>query len=127
MTVSGNISSRNSGEIIPGANVFISDSSGTMLVPAKGTATDANDHYSIDVPTGTYITATYVGHSRQTKQASGGSRIDFVLDPAASASLPVVETSENRPFNWKLWTGLALLGIGAAYFIYDIVKTKSNA
>ncbi len=121
MNVQGKITDASTGETIPGANVFFSDASGTMLNPPKGATTDINGNYSL-VGDG-YITATFVGLKNQTKKIDSGT-INFDLQMDSSSSLPEVNITAKKPFNWKLWLGVALLSFGAAYFTVSILKYK---
>ncbi len=123
MLVQGKITNKQTSETIPGAQVFISDASGTMLNPPRGAASDVNGMYALNVNTGDYITATFVGLQRKTAKV-GGSIINFDLDISSGASLAEVEVSEKKPFNWKLTVGLILLLAGVTYFTIDILKYK---
>lgn len=124
MIVTGKIINAQTGESIPGANVFVSDAAGNMLNPPRGVATGYNGIYSIDVPAETFLTATFVGLQRQTMQVSG-KELNFNLSMASGTSLPEIETSAKKPFNWKLWLGILALTAGAAFLVYDISNKQT--
>ena len=67
--ISGQVTDADSGETVPGANIFITELD-------RGAATDIDGNYVIEnVPAGTYsLTATFVGYRtfRQTVQVSSG-------------------------------------------------------
>jgi iron complex outermembrane receptor protein len=120
MKLTGKITDSN-GDVIIGANVFVSDSAGKLVNPPKGTSTDANGNYSLDVNNGGYVTATFVGTKRQTLKVTG-SKLDFKLGESADAILPEVLIESNRVYkknylNWIL-IGLGLIGLGTGVYLY---------
>lgn len=123
MKLTGKIVDSN-GDVIIGANVFVSDSSGKLVNPPKGTSTDANGKYSLDVKVGDYITATFVGTERQTVKIDPmlGSTLNFNLIESKDASLPEVVIEAKRVYknsylNWVL-IGLGLVSLGTGIYLY---------
>lgn len=120
MKLTGKIIDSNNDAII-GANVFVSDSAGKLANPPKGTSTDVDGKYSLDVKAGDYVTATYVGMERQTVEVIG-SKLDFKLNESKDAALPEVLIEANRVYkknylNWIL-IGLGLISLGSGIFLY---------
>lgn len=109
MKLTGKITDSN-GDVIIGANVFVSDSSGKLVNPPKGTSTDADGKYSLDVKVGDYVTATYVGTERQTVKVNG-SNLDFKLTESKDAALPEVIIEAKRIYK-KSYLGWILIGLG---------------
>lgn len=123
MKLTGKITDSNNDAII-GANVFVSDSEGKLVNPPKGTSTDADGKYSLDVNNGDYVTATYVGTERQTVKVVPmlASNLDFRLTESKDASLPEVVIEAKRVYkksylNWIL-IGLGLISLGTGIYLY---------
>lgn len=122
MKLTGKITDSN-GDIIIGANVFVSDSQGKLVNPPKGTSTDANGKYSLDVKLGDYVTATYVGNERQTVKVNS-STLDFKLTESKDAALPEVLIEADRVYKTKKsylsWfiIGLGLVSLGTGVYLY---------
>ena len=119
MKLTGKILDSN-GDVIIGANVFVSDSSGELVNPPKGTSTDVDGKYILDVKNGDYVTATYVGTERQTVKVNG-STLDFKLIESKDTALPEVLIESNRVYkksylNWIL-IGLGLISLGSGIFL----------
>lgn len=119
MKLTGKITDSNNDAII-GANVFVSDSTGKLVNPPKGTSTDADGKYSLDVNNGDYVTATFVGNERQTVKVNG-STLDFNLKESKDAALPEVIIEAKRVYkksylNWIL-IGLGLVSLGTGIFL----------
>jgi len=66
ISVSGIITDQTTGETLPQANVYFSDRAGQILPNHQGSVADENGFYSIE-GNGAYITASYVGYSKETK------------------------------------------------------------
>jgi len=120
--LTGKITDSN-GDVIIGANVFVSDSAGKLVNPPKGTSTDANGKYSLDVKLGDYVTATYVGTERQTVKVVPmlGSNLDFRLTESKDAALPEIIIEAKRVYkksylNWVL-IGLGLVSLGTGIYL----------
>jgi hypothetical protein len=121
MKLTGKITDSN-GDVIVGANVFVSDSTGKLVNPPKGTSTDANGKYSLDVKVGDYVTATYVGTERQTVKVKD-SKLDFKLVESKDAALPEIIIEADRVYktkksylNWVL-IGLGLVSLGTGIYL----------
>lgn len=76
-TISGKVSDKTNGEILPGANVIIQAS-------GKGTSTGIDGTYKLSVPAGTYkVSTSFIGYQSITKEVSvkagQTTTIDFVL------------------------------------------------
>lgn len=109
MKLTGKITDSNNDAII-GANVFVSDSVGKLVNPPKGTSTDADGKYSLDVKNGDYVTATFVGNERQTVKVNG-STLNFKLTESKEAALPEVIIEAKRIYK-KNYLGWILIGLG---------------
>lgn len=118
MKLTGTIKDSN-GDVIIGANVFVSDSSGKLVNPPKGTSTDADGNYSLVINSGDYITATYVGTERQTVKPSGTNQ-DFKLVESKDSALPEVLIEAERIYKPN-YLGWIFLGVGAATLVTGIV------
>jgi Ca-activated chloride channel family protein len=118
LKLTGKITDSNNDAII-GANVFVSDSLGKLVNPPKGTSTDADGKYSLDVKLGDYVTATYVGTERQTIKANG-STLDFKLTESKDAALPEVIIEAERVYK-KNYLGYILVGIGTITLITGVI------
>lgn len=122
MKITGKITDSN-GDAIIGANVFVSDIEGKLVNPPKGTSTDANGKYSLDVKSGDYVTATYVGNERQIVKVNG-STLDFKLTESKEAALPEVLIEADRVYKTKksylswILIGLGILSLGTGIYIY---------
>ncbi len=96
--ISGTITDKDTGEVLPGANVVVE---GTTL----GGATDADGHYAIPgVSSGTIsVTASFIGYESATKRVSVGSsnlRVDFALS-FSNQSLEALEVFASRAVDRK--------------------------
>lgn len=118
MKLTGKITDSNS-DVIIGANIFVSDSAGKLVNPPKGTSTDANGNYSIDVNVGDYVTATYVGTERQTVKVTG-SKLDFKLVESKDADLPEIIIEAKRVYK-KNYLGWIVIVIGLATLTTGII------
>jgi hypothetical protein len=117
MVVSGKvIDEDNSG--IPAA-VYLSDQSGTLIQPSVGVSADISGNFKLNVPSGregNYITATFVGTTKQTKKLASVSNFKLVTD----AELPEVTVTVNKikkPNIGKI-IGFTLLASAIIYGIY---------
>ncbi len=119
MKLTGKIKDSNGDEII-GANVFVSDSSGKLVNPPKGTSTNASGNYSLDINSGDYITATYVGTERQTIKPSGSNQ-DFKLVESKDAALPEVLIEADRIYPKINYLGWITLGVGFLTLVTGII------
>ncbi len=115
----GKIKDSNGDEII-GANVFVSDASGKLVNPPKGTSTDANGNYSLDINSGDYITATYVGTERQTVKPNSSNQ-DFKLIESKDAALQEILIEADRIYPKRNYLGWIFLGVGVATLITGII------
>lgn len=118
MKLTGKITDSNNDAII-GANVFVSDSSGKLVNPPKGTSTDVDGKYSLDVKVGDYVTATYVGTERQTVKV-GSDKLNFKLTESKDAALPEILIEAERIYK-KNYLGWILLGIGTITLITGVI------
>ena len=94
MNLTGKIS--DSKETLPGANIFVSDSKGKIIVPTNGSSTDIAGKYTLyGLKPEDYITVSFIGYKPITKKVSSlgsGIRVNynFTLQPG-SASLEEFE------------------------------------
>ncbi|MBD3274930.1 MAG: TonB-dependent receptor plug domain-containing protein, partial [Candidatus Marinimicrobia bacterium] len=94
--IAGSVTDAETGEPLPGVNVFIQ---GTDL----GAATDADgDYFIIQVPPGTYtVVARFIGYAEQRKTGAQVNidrtlELDFSLQPSAIAGEEVTVTAERN-------------------------------
>jgi len=128
MQLQGKITDKQTGETIPGANIYISDATGYMLNPPTGTQSDANGMYALFVPNGAYVTASFVGMKKQMVQPIAQQCVaapcttiqNFELE--SGSPLEVVEIQAKKPFPWLIAIASTVIIIGLGYFIYDISK-----
>ena len=83
-TLSGKITDSETGEPLPGAQVFVK---GTFV----GTTTDVNGAYSLDVDGSVTVVVAYIGYKTQEVATSGGSG-DFAMEPDVLRQDEVVVT-----------------------------------
>ena len=83
-TLSGKITDSETGEPLPGAQVFVK---GTFV----GTTTDVNGAYSLDVDGSVTVVIAYIGYKTQEVATSGGSG-DFAMEPDVLRQDEVVVT-----------------------------------
>jgi len=83
-TLSGKITDSETGEPLPGAQVFVK---GTFV----GTTTDVNGTYSLDVDGSVTVVIAYIGYKTQEVATSGGSG-DFAMEPDVLRQDEVVVT-----------------------------------
>ena len=83
-TLSGKITDSETGEPLPGAQVFVK---GTFV----GTTTDVNGAYSLDVDGSVTVVIAYIGYKTQEVTTSGGSG-DFAMEPDVLRQDEVVVT-----------------------------------
>lgn len=79
-TISGTIKDATSGEVLPGATIYISELK-------TGTVTNSYGFYSIGIPSGTYLLkVSFVGYKTVEKQLSlqKDVRVDFQLSPTVN-------------------------------------------
>lgn len=118
--ITGKIYDNITNETLPAANVFWGDASGSASSARSGTGTDIDGSYSIIDPVKTdYLTASYIGYKKITKQITGSNQvIDFYLDPDA-INLPDVEIVAEKKKNNTLYfiTGGIVAGILALYLV----------
>ncbi len=118
MKLTGKIKDSNGDEII-GANVFVSDASGKLVNPPKGTSTDVGGNYSLDINSEDYVTATYVGTENQTIKPSGSNQ-DFKLTESSDAALPEVLIEADRIYKPN-YLGWIMLGVGFTALVTGII------
>lgn len=73
LTVTGKVLDEN-GQPLPGAFLVCKGTS-------NGTATDGDGHFSIEVPTGAILVASYIGYCEKVVPVEGRSRLDIALEP----------------------------------------------
>ena len=83
-TLAGKITDSETGEPLPGAQVFVK---GTFV----GTTTDVNGAYSLDVDGSVTVVISYIGYKTQDVSTSGGSG-DFAMEPDVLRQDEVVVT-----------------------------------
>jgi len=83
-TLAGKITDSETGEPLPGAQVFVK---GTFV----GTTTDVNGAYSLDVDGSVTVVISYIGYKTQEVVTSGGSG-DFAMEPDVLRQDEVVVT-----------------------------------
>ena len=83
-TLSGKITDSETGEPLPGAQVFVK---GTFV----GTTTDVNGAYSLDIDGSVTVVIAYIGYKTQEVATSGGSG-DFAMEPDVLRQDEVVVT-----------------------------------
>jgi TonB-linked SusC/RagA family outer membrane protein len=83
-TLAGKITGSETGEPLPGAQVFVK---GTFV----GTTTDVNGAYSLDVDGSVTVVISYIGYKTQDVSTSGGSG-DFAMEPDVLRQDEVVVT-----------------------------------
>lgn len=132
MQLQGKITDKQTGETLPGANIYISDANGNVLNPPTGAQSDANGMYAFFVPNGSYVTASFVGMKKQVVQpiaqqciASPCNTIqNFELE--SGSPLEVVEIQAKKPFPWLIATAVLVTALGLGFFIYDIAKNTKK-
>lgn len=86
--ISGTVTDAETGETMPGVNVFVSSD------PSTGTSADRNGEYSLTVPDGAdSLSFSYVGYRKKTVAINGRSVIDVELAPQVKAFEDVVVTA----------------------------------
>ena len=83
-TLAGKITDSETGEPLPGAQVFVK---GTFV----GTTTDVNGAYSLDIDGSVTVVISYIGYKTQDVSTSGGSG-DFAMEPDVLRQDEVVVT-----------------------------------
>lgn len=117
MIVKGKIVDSNNDPII-GASVYVSDEFGNVIQPAKSAIANFDGNYSIpNVNANDYVTASYVGTTKQTKKVNA--TLNFNLQ---WIELGEVEVAGKRPFPKLLGLAVVLTTIAFAFFIIDISK-----
>ncbi len=121
-TISGTVSST-SGEKLPGVGIVIK---GTT----KGTTTDKDGRYSIEVRKGQTLIFSYVGYQLQEVSVSDQSQVNVTLPDATESLEEVVVTAENRsvsaqrvPITMDLVSGKAIQKQG----ISDLLQLQAIA
>lgn len=92
--ITGKVIDNKYNETLPGANVYFSDSQGSPGSATNGTATDMDGNFSFPSVYGPYLTASFIGYKRQTKQATDGV-MNFYLEQEA-ITLPEFEVIAKR-------------------------------
>ena len=87
-TLSGKITDSETGESLPGAQVFVK---GTFV----GTTTDVNGAYSLDVDGSVTVVIAYMGYKTQEVTTSGGAT-NFVMEPDVSETFIFVQYNEDQ-------------------------------
>lgn len=90
--ISGKVADSRTGETLPGAHIYYRDSTGAV---ADGTATDINGNYTLTVPLGTNVTASFVGYTEGTRTITTRGVYNFGLVPGVD--LPEIEIFPERP------------------------------
>lgn len=111
MNITGRVTNKQ-GEPVIYATVFTSDKAGnTIFSKTKGTLTDENGNYTLDIGLAGYITARHVSYKPKTVAFNGVQVVyDFQLD---RNSLPevVVTADRDKPSFWDKYKRII---IGAA-------------
>ena len=95
ITISGKITDKETGEALPQANVYFSDRQGQILSDHQGSAADNNGNYTIE-GNGAYITASYVGYTKETKPFKRS--VDFKLKSGVNLKeVEVLATIDKKP------------------------------
>ena len=82
-TVSGTVTSAGDGMPLPGVNVFVKETN-------YATVTDFNGNFSLEVPTSSTLTISYVGFVTKTIEVSSGSNFNVVLETDVEALNEIV-------------------------------------
>src|SRR5699024_11555487 len=87
-SISGTVRDAQSGETMPGVNVFVTSN------PSTGTSTDENGAYSLTVPDDAdSLSFSFVGFQSQQVAINGRSTIDIQLQPEVQAFEEMVVTA----------------------------------
>lgn len=120
MIVTGKITDE-TGEGIP-ADVYLSNSAGTINTPTVGTSADGNGNYSLNVPADRYafgndlITADFVGTTKQIKPLLANVNFNLVSNGQLS-EVVVTANKINKPKIWPyVLVFLTITGIGIAWY-----------
>ncbi|GAB2770239.1 TonB-dependent receptor [Rhabdobacter roseus] len=83
LSVSGRVTSRESGESLPGVSILVK---GTT----QGTTTDANGTYRLDVPANAVLVYSFIGFTQREEPVGQRSTLDVALQPDVMALEQVV-------------------------------------
>lgn len=135
MKLTGKISSGS--ESLPSANVYVSDSSGKITSANKGTYSNMDGIYSIEVSPSDYVTASFVGYPKKTVKASdicflskNSCNFDFKLESSGNALDELIITADKdgskKPCDTKCKTKKIVIasGIGLAVIIIGVLIYK---
>jgi len=104
-SIQGKVVDKNTGKGIYNAHVVFSDASGNHGSPLMGTTTDFDGYYQFETLGGQFLTASFVGYKKITKQIdfsnfqSGGNYsqvINFSLDTSGFNLPEVIITPQTR-------------------------------
>ena len=107
------------GETLVGANIFISDKDGLVINPPKGTTTDVNGKFKLEISSGDYITCSFVGYKKEIKKISSNVAgvINFNLAQSLDSTLSTVEIVTNRIAKPKIPIGIIIFASFTALLI----------
>jgi len=106
MKVRGIVRDKRNNEPIFGANVFVSDSTGKLLSPPNGSATDPDGNYELEnIGNVGYISVSNIGYKTNTRRINTPTEFKdinfyFSLEPK-SEQLPEFEVIEEIPLMRK--------------------------
>lgn len=112
--ISGYVKDKNTQEPLPGANVAVYSMYEGSSTPIKGTTTDANGYFEINVAQNNYIEITYIGYSPNYPLAYTGGATDYFMVPDAVHN-PVAFVTAKRTYHKYI---IALLVLALIYLIY---------
>lgn len=111
MILTGTVTDKQTGELLPGVSVFESDSNGRPV--GAGTATNSGGDFSIEVSPGNSITASFVGYQKEILNSIPSSgKHDFRL--ISKNLLPEATVTANRSY-----TGILVLSALVLYLFAD--------
>lgn len=125
-------------EVIIGANVYVSDKNGKIILPSNGTSSDVAGGYTLrSLKPEDYVTVSFVGYGKKTIQMKSlGSGItihyNFDIKPASTElnEFAVVETIGNSDNSARMSKnkkaliigGSVVLAIGIGYGLFKLLK-----
>lgn len=126
MKINGKISNADTGEVLPYANIYLSDESGKPI--GTGTTSNNDGNYILDeVSNDSLISVTYVGYPRQifsVKDICNGAKCNIKINTSG------INLNEFEVKAWSRKTKILItlgvvLGLIAAVFTINKLKNKS--
>lgn len=131
--IEGKVFDSETNEPLAFAVIAVTDAQGKPIEPIKSVNTQLNGTFALQVDSGEYLGAKYVGYPRMVKPIIGNTDFNFPLKAGYTLNTVTVTPNSNQTeevkaveevgsWNWLIWMGIGVSVLGITMVIVSKVK-----